>query len=153
MANVQNQVPTYTIRHSLDASAPQTLPPGISQYIIDSTIIQATQYTYPRNELSLRFYDGPRPHTTVILGHKEKSLHLHVVDGKEKYVEVMQVMEKTVKCGWYRRVEVVKRTLEEGGGEVLVKKWVCLVDGREVVVEGMGEGWGRCPVREGVAWW
>lgn len=55
-------------------------------------------------------------------------------------------MERTVKCGWYRRVEVV-RDLE---GERLVKKWVCLVDGREEVVEGE---WGRPPVREGVAWW
>ncbi|KAE9987570.1 hypothetical protein EG328_002211 [Venturia inaequalis] len=151
MANVQNQVPTYIIRHSLDATAPQTLPPGISQYTIDSTITQATNYTYPRPTLSIRIYNGPRPHTTIVLGHENKSLHLHVIDGKEKYAEAMAVMERTVRCGWYRRVDVVKIPFGEGGGETLVKKWISLVDGREVVVErGV---WGRCPVREGVAWW
>lgn len=65
----------------------------------------------------------------------------------------MRIMEKTVSCGWYRRVEVVKVPLEVGGGERMVKKWVCLVDGREVVGKGEGEEWGRCPVREGVEWW
>lgn len=60
------------------------------------------------------------------------------MDGKEKYAEVIDVMKKTVKYGWYRRVEVVRL---EGGGEELVRKWVCLVDGRVVVVEG-GSGGG-----------
>ncbi|QDS75414.1 hypothetical protein FKW77_003241 [Venturia effusa] len=145
MSNVQNQVPAFTIRHSADATGPQEPPCGVSQYIIDSTLAQATHFGHPRSELSIRFYDGPRPHTTVVLGHKNTSLHLHVVDGEGKYAEVMDVMEKTVKYGWYRQVKVVK---EPGMGERLVKRWVSLVDGRVEEVEE----WGRPPVREGEAW-
>jgi hypothetical protein len=66
-------------------------------------------------------------------------MHVHVVDGKDKHVQVLDVMAKTIRCGWYRQA-IIER---EDGVERVVKSWVNLVDGRRVVVED--EGWGSSP--------
>lgn len=64
---------------------------------------QATKHGYTLAELSVRFYDRPRPHTTCVLGHKNQSLHLQCVDGREWYKEVMEPMARCGWCGWYRQ--------------------------------------------------
>jgi hypothetical protein len=60
---------------------------------------------------------------------------MHVVDGKERYTEVLNVMARTVRCGWYRQATVVKKE----GVERIVKAWISLRDGRSVEV-GEWEG-------------
>jgi hypothetical protein len=55
---------------------------------------------------------------------------MHVVDGKERYNEVLHVMARTVRRGWYRQATVVK----EEGVERIVRAWISLRDGRSVEV-------------------